>query len=248
MFEFNLFATAPSSNTKVNTIEQEVIKLGEEQVVYQIKRSHRRKTLTLTIDKRGLIAHAPIRLAQNRIGDFILQKADWIIPRIKEFKNISPVDYSQIYIYGQYFQICKITGEVNQKNGDIDYINKKLWISETANIKIEVQKILIDIAKNEITKRLPYFVGRMNLGSPRFKISKAESRWGSCSVSGELSFSWKLACVYPMLIDYVIVHELAHHTHMNHSPRFWALVGKHFPAYKLARNNLREFELKLANY
>ena len=76
----------------------------------------------------------------------------------------------------------------------------------------------------------------------RVRISGAETRWGSCSSSGTISFSWKLAqCPIP-LIDYVIWHELTHREEMNHSPRFWNRLEAHLPDARRRRSELRRFE------
>ena len=80
----------------------------------------------------------------------------------------------------------------------------------------------------------------------RFKINKVtirniRSRWGSCSKSGNLSFSYKLVHLAPELVDYIIVHELCHLKEFNHSEKFWNLVGKTIPQYKTYRRQLRSF-------
>ena len=216
--------------------------LQEKLINYQIKRSNNRRTLTLSIDKRGLIAHAPTKLSDKAIIDFIHKKSNWIIPRLDEFIKYQKINSDQIYIYGQLFKIE--TAKIQIQN-PINYLEKKILINNQQNIKEEIKKIIGNIAKTEINKRLPYLAGKMQINSPKYKISKAESRWGSCSKTQGLTFSWKLGCVFPMLIDYVIVHELAHLSYMNHSKQFWNLVGKYYPAWKLARCELKEFELKL---
>ena len=63
--------------------------------------------------------------------------------------------------------------------------------------------------------------------------------WGSCSSAGNLNFNWKLVLMPPELLDYVVVHELAHRKEMNHSPRFWAVVEKELPDYRDRREKLK---------
>ena len=71
------------------------------------------------------------------------------------------------------------------------------------------------------------------------RLSNARSRWGSCHVSGRISLNWRLIQLPPHLVDYVVVHELAHLREMNHSPRFWSLVGRIIPDYQARRRELR---------
>lgn len=71
-------------------------------------------------------------------------------------------------------------------------------------------------------------------------IRDQKTRWGSCSGRGTLSFNWRLILAPPEILDYVVVHELCHLTHMNHSKEFWGLVGKVIPDYKERRKWLKE--------
>ena len=93
-----------------------------------------------------------------------------------------------------------------------------------------------------ITPRIKEFAARAGLSFDRIRISGAETRWGSCSTSGTISFSWMLAQCPVELIDYVIWHELTHLEEMNHSTRFWAKLERRLPGARILRNQLRRFE------
>lgn len=93
-----------------------------------------------------------------------------------------------------------------------------------------------------IEPRIRDFAARAELKFDRVRISGAETRWGSCSTSGTISFSWKLAQCPPPLIDYVIWHELTHLEEMNHSARFWRKLEGHLPGARIRRRELRAFE------
>lgn len=73
-------------------------------------------------------------------------------------------------------------------------------------------------------------------------IRQQSTRWGSCSGNGNLNFNWQLVLVPEDLVDYVVVHELAHRREMNHSPRFWKIVEEQLPDYRERRKRLREYE------
>ncbi len=90
--------------------------------------------------------------------------------------------------------------------------------------------------------RIREFSTASGLKFSRIRISGAETRWGSCSSSGTISFSWKLAQCPTRLIDYVIWHELTHLEEMNHSPRFWKKLENHCPGAREMRRELRAFE------
>ncbi|MDR1462599.1 MAG: M48 family metallopeptidase, partial [Azoarcus sp.] len=71
-------------------------------------------------------------------------------------------------------------------------------------------------------------------------LSSARTRWGSCSLKTGIRLNWRLIHFDSSIIDYVIVHELAHLTEMNHSARFWAIVARYFPDYRGARDTLKK--------
>lgn len=95
-------------------------------------------------------------------------------------------------------------------------------------------------ARRRITERAAYFAEKMGVDYGRIAIKAAKTRWGSCSARGNLNFHWKLILMPPAILDYVVVHELAHRIEMNHSPRFWAQVERILPDYLERRRWLKE--------
>lgn len=87
---------------------------------------------------------------------------------------------------------------------------------------------------------------KMEVTYGKITIREQATRWGSCSGKGNLNFNWKLVLVPEELLDYVVVHELAHRREMNHSPRFWKLVEEQLPDYRERRRRLREYETEIA--
>lgn len=104
----------------------------------------------------------------------------------------------------------------------------------------EKEALYRKLAKERICERAEYFAGRMGVTYNQIRIGSAKTRWGSCSGKGNLNFHWKLILMPPEVLDYVVVHELAHRKEMNHSPRFWAEVEKILPDYKNRRAWLKE--------
>ena len=90
-----------------------------------------------------------------------------------------------------------------------------------------------------IPQRVTFYSDITGIDCKKVKITSAKKRWGSCSSRGNLNFSWRLVLAPLPVIDYVVVHELAHIIHRNHSKRFWALVKKLYPNYKTCRKWLR---------
>lgn len=103
----------------------------------------------------------------------------------------------------------------------------------------EVQS-LADKALELIPPRVAYFAQRLGVTYGNITIRNQRTKWGSCSSKGNLNFNCVLALVPPWVLDYVVVHELCHRKHMNHSPDFWAEVEKEMPDYAQLRKWLKD--------
>ncbi len=107
---------------------------------------------------------------------------------------------------------------------------------------------LIEEAKRDLDMRVGFHASRLGVRARRLTLRDQKSRWGSCSSSGELSFSWRLILAPPLVLDYVAAHEVAHLSEMNHGPRFWRLVEKTMPNFDEARVWLRIRGMDLYRY
>ena len=94
--------------------------------------------------------------------------------------------------------------------------------------------------KERFLERVRHYSGLMGITFGRITVRNQKTRWGSCSEKGNLNFNYLLYFLPKELLDYVVVHELAHRRHMNHSGEFWAEVEKYFPEYKESRKKLKK--------
>ncbi len=101
-------------------------------------------------------------------------------------------------------------------------------------------KVLKMQAEEVFPARAVFYAGKMGISYGRITIRRQKTRWGSCSQSGNLNFNCLLMLAPPGVVDYVVVHELCHRIEMNHSPRFWELVGEVYPDYDRWKRWLKE--------
>ncbi len=108
-------------------------------------------------------------------------------------------------------------------------------------IRRAVRKALDEQANAYLPRRLQYLADMCGLHFSKIRYSNAKGRWGSCSTQGVISLNVALMNIPKEVIDYVLIHELAHTKHMNHSSSFWDLVESHYPDYKAARKQLKTY-------
>lgn len=104
-----------------------------------------------------------------------------------------------------------------------------------------------EIARDIFTQKTAYYAQIMNVTYGRISIREQKTRWGSCSSDGNLNFNWRLIFAPEEVLDYIVIHELAHRKEMNHSPAFYKVVSEIMPDYKNQQKWLRENGRKLWN-
>ena len=123
-------------------------------------------------------------------------------------------------------------------------INEAESVESVTNQQLIRSKILVALrkeAKSYLPRRLSFLAEEHGFSFARSKITHSSSRWGSCSSSGTISLNIGMMNLPFELIDYVIIHELCHTRHMNHSTKFWDEVYKFDPQYKMHRNELKKY-------
>lgn len=131
---------------------------------------------------------------------------------------------------------------VEKKQKWIEAQQKKCEERQSGRIEVirEERVCGMEKAREVIARRTAHFAEVMGVGYGRITIREQKTRWGSCSSAGNLNFNWKLILLPPEVLDYVVVHELAHRREMNHSENFWKIVEQVLPDYKECRKMLRK--------
>jgi hypothetical protein len=217
-------------------------------ISYTLTRS-RRKTIAIYIRDGSVEVRAPMRTSVREIERFLSEKREWIDTHLAQSKSQSErkesfrLNYGDMVLYcGKQYAITPgIGGKIGISN-DRFYIPAALPQEEIKSACVAIYKIL---AKSDFTLKVYDYAAKMGVTPSSVKVNNATSRWGSCSAKRSLNFSWRLIMADDEVIDYVVVHELAHLVEMNHSPRFWAVVEKVLPDYRKLRARLKELQQKL---
>ncbi len=205
----------------------------------------RRKTIALQITERAtLIIRAPYNLRKKTIWDIVSKHEKWIEKKRRETeernRKIQPrrfMDGEEFLYLGKPYPLKIVNDGTPQLKFDGGF-----FLSQNArDVAREVFETWYKkTAREIIPERVTLLSGKEELSYNRVRITNARKRWGSCSSKGNLNFSWRLIMAPLPVIDYVVVHELAHLVERNHSTRFWNKVGSLMPDFKIHKNWLRE--------
>ena len=210
----------------------------------------KRKTLSIQISKEAeIMVKAPLYLSKHIIEEFINSKKNWIIEKQSMIKSFNDKKSRFSLNYGDkvLFRGKEYTIRCDYKN-KIYFEDDSLYLPSTlkeSDIKLFIIKLYKLLAKKLLNERVYHYKNMMNVSPISVKINSASTRWGSCSYKGSLNFSWKIVFAKDELIDYIVVHELAHIKEHNHSKYFWDEVRFVLPDYKQRQKQLNEIEHKL---
>lgn len=209
----------------------------------------KRKTLSLSINENAeLIVRAPNQISNKKIEEFIIEKSKWINKnknlmqsRINEM-NDSDSDY---LFLGNIYPLIKVNEDPNK----IDFNGTEFITSIENKDKFKSSlKSWYKIKFKEIAiPRLNYFSDKYNLKINQVRFKNQKTLWGSCSSKNNINLNYLLVMAPMIVIDYVIIHELVHTVHKNHSENFWNAVEAIMPDYKKAKKWLNKNGYKLRN-
>lgn len=241
---------------------------NNENIEVHIIRS-KRKTVCMSVNKDGSVTvKAPLRYPTDKeISDFVEQKIDWILKQraiqedredmrlVRRFET----DYSFPYLGEE-----RLVEMQRGKKNEFSYENGKIVIKtpfysvlendyEAEENKVAIEKLQNDLKKwykkqaaAYITKRVEYYKDIVGVTVNSVSIKSRKSQWGSCDSNGDVTFSWRLVMARPEAIDYVVIHELCHRKHMDHSREFWNQVQKYMPDFKMQKQWLEENSVNLS--
>lgn len=221
-------------------------------VAYLLRRA-RRRSIGFVIGPEGLVVSAPTRVPLREIDAALLDKAGWVVRKLGEVQQrqgalaaarITWCNGAVLPFLGEPLTVVLDPGRPRGATLDEASSPRRLWLglpleASPAQIGQTVQAWLQRRARRLFEERLNHHAPLLGVAWHKLALSSASTRWGSANVRGHIRLNWRLMHLRLAVLDYVVVHELAHLRVMDHSPRFWATVGSVMPDYPALRAELR---------
>jgi len=198
----------------------------------------------LSIDEDGTLIIKSPKVSKTYINHLLIKKSKWINSAKEKIANkkakIGDIFYTnKMYLWGDEYEVKLYTN------------SKSLYKIEDKTITIyykdieNIEHIIYDIYKQEAKQYIPLLIKelsqKMNLYPKQISFRRTKRQWGSCSANNNISLNTMLAKLPKDVVQYVIIHELAHIKYKNHQQEFWTLVAKYEPRYKQLRKELNLF-------
>ena len=217
------------------------------EVPVSYRRNGRAKRIILRMDRKsdGVILTVPPGVSFKKALDFAVKQSAWIKKHLqKRIDKVTFADGALVPLRGELHRIehrpdKRGTVWVETPN-DPDQMPMICVAGDAAHLPRRARDWLKKQAREDLSSACSRYSGAMGLTHKRISIRDTSSRWGSCSSSGNLSFSWRLILAPVDVLDYVAAHEMAHLKEMNHGPDFWALVEAHCTHTKSAKAWLKK--------
>lgn len=217
--------------------------LGESELQYVLVRRRGRRGVGLKVDESGLTVSAPVTMPVSRVEGFVRESERWVARKIGEWsaRRVPEATFAEGSILPYLGNPLLLRIEPAARN-HAELVGIELIAGVRQDAAESVKRTVIAWYKRMAHAHLAQRVMALSLAAgiapPRFVLSSAMGRWGSCNSRREVRLAWRLMKARRELVDYVVCHELAHLRHMNHSRAFWAEVERQCPGYRDLRAEL----------
>jgi predicted metal-dependent hydrolase len=229
------------------------VRLQGEPVTYTVRRSARAKHMRITISAHsGIVVTLPARMQRYVNPDeFLREKQEWVLRHLERVRQEAPRaelgDGSRIHFRGREFTVrivdrgipapvCRIAGH-------------ELLVILPTGFDGDLKEVIKEWMRREATEVIGRETGELaeviGVRYTRVIIRDQKTKWGSCSRKGNLSFNWRLILFPDEILRYVIIHELCHLRHFNHSERFWGMVEEYDPRFRDSVNWLKKYGVRV---
>ena len=213
-----------------------------------VERTNRKKTVSIQVGPGRVRVIAPKRLAERQIRKILEKREPWIreqlliqqsLPDPKEYVSGEPFTY-----LGKTYPLKVLSGfppGVKLKNGilAVSVPHPPAGNDGRQDVREELKKWYWNRAERHLREKTRSRARALGVTPGSVSLRDYKSRWGSCGVRGDIRYNWRIIIAPPGIVDYLVVHEVCHLRHLDHSPDFWACVESQFPDYRDCRGWLK---------
>jgi hypothetical protein len=226
------------------------IEYGSKDIEFEVTRKKSLKNTYITVDTDKVLVKTNDDTSIDDIKDMVKSKSAWISKKLELFKTIAVnkdiSTGSRLYYMGKSYYVNMIKDETTT-DITINFTHSKFHITtplkySDGELNNAIENFYKQKAIDKIIPLTKKWSKKMELIPEHISFRYSKNRWASCSSTNRISFNYQLLKLSSSLIEYVVIHELAHILHQNHSKDFWKLVHKHLNDYKVKEEKIREFE------
>lgn len=247
------------------------VKIRDIDVPMLLRKSARARRFSLQVSeaRRGAVLTMPAYSSFAEAEEFLSRHLEWLKERLAGLPDPVPFADGAIVPLRGLAHVLRLVGPVRRRGVvwiedpedarvapawpvEAGQAKDRLPLLQVSGASEHAPRRLLDWLKRQahadLRLRVDLHANRLGLKPKRITVRDQTTRWGSCSTTGTLSFSWRLVLAPPFVLEYLAAHEVAHLAEMNHGPRFWALVARTMPRHKEARNWLHRHGPSLHAY
>ncbi|MGI6225395.1 MAG: M48 family metallopeptidase [Peptococcales bacterium] len=232
----------------------EKLKIGKTIINYEMKPDKRAKRIKIRIVKGQVKVSFPPGTDKKRVKEFVESQKEWIIKTLGNYQNQKEQRPLKIYQEGEEYLFRGKKYQLRIKSSEgikatVKLLEDSILIllpkdADDSNRSSQIKEILVswyrDEAKRVYKSKLEHYALLMDCKYNQLRVKNQSTRWGSCSTKGNINLNWRIIMAPDEVINYLIVHELAHLKHMNHSQDFWNFVAIFMPDFAIWRKWLKD--------
>ncbi|MFP2903923.1 M48 family metallopeptidase [Pyxidicoccus sp. 3LFB2] len=232
-------------------LERSEVRWGSTRIAYDIRRSSRRRTVSVSVSPPGqVLLTAPRDTPRERLDAVVHAKAKWIASRLRLVRPPDPIPGPREFVGGESFlylgRQCRLEVRADAESPKVRLERGRLHVhvprgctgpARSEAVREAVVAWYREHARVRLGERTAWWARRARVPEPRVLMREQEKRWGSCS-RGVVRFNWRIIQAPMRLVDYVVAHEVVHLLHDAHGREFWAALGRLLPDYEARRTRL----------
>lgn len=228
--------------------------IGNRTITCSLRYSNRRRTVQIRVSKADCLElAAPAGMTWTKIQQLVESKHAWIYRQIQRLEasaanpaNISLTHGSTVLYQGAPHTLLLLADGTAKPNVTYTHCAISVHLTELIGqdndpvVYRSLKKWYADQAQNRLLERTRYWAAQIGVQPGRISLRDQKTRWGSCSSRGSINYNWRIIMAPPEVLDYLVIHELSHMLHPNHSPNFWGEVSRWCSEYRSHRRWLRQ--------